>query len=270
MNGTLVYRWSALAFGLLLFGNIAHVSAQAQNNTGYLSVTGVGQVDATPDVLELHGTISSSGELASDAMTTFATVKEEALASLKELDVEGMTVETSGLNIGTGAAAGVNAFLRLQQPGVAAEPPQVSVSESLLIQLKGIDELDTEQLLGKMVKIIDAAKEAGITFGTAPTNISMVAYARTGMPALTAYKLAESDTLREQATEQAMKQARARAERLAKLAGGRAGKVRTVIETQNRSYTYGPMGAQLQGESSAVRQKITVQVSITVQFELLW
>lgn len=246
------------------------VSAAEPDDRGYLTVTSVGTVTAAPAIVQLTGTISGSAELASDAMTTFAAAKEEALATLKELEVEGLSVETDSLVIGGTVPTSTSTIIRLQQQQ-NPDPPKTTVSQAVQIRLAGIDKLDTEQLLGQLVKIVDAAQEAGVKFGPELTALTISSVMRQGPPTYTTYQPADVEALKERATEEAMKKARARAEKLAALAGGKVGQVRTITEGRLPTVSYTIPGAKTVAEnSSPSHQQIEVRVSLTVQYELTW
>ena len=122
-----------------------------------------------------------------------------------------------------------------------------------------------------LVKVVDTAKESGVTFGPEVNATSLASLARQGTPTYTMYKVAQLDELNDQASELAMQNARTRAARLAQLAGGKLGVVRSVQEINITSYRYGLPGVQtLTRGSSAVYRKITLNVSLTVQFELVF
>ncbi len=58
----------------------------------YITVTGVGKVNAMPDAMELVGTVRGDGELAGDALTQFFAIANESIDRLKSLGIDGMTV----------------------------------------------------------------------------------------------------------------------------------------------------------------------------------
>jgi uncharacterized protein YggE len=254
--------------GLLLLLPIAG-SADGQENSGSsrISVTSTGEVRVKPAAVELMGVISAKAELAGDAITNFRSTKDEALATLKRLDVAGMSVMTDGLAISSAITDGTSAILRRMQRGEESKPAQVLVKESVKIRIADIDKLEPDALLETLIKVIDAAKEAGVAFGPVDAN-PIAAISRKAPPTYTIYKLADEEKAIDQASERAMQNARVRAERLATLAGGKLGRVLSVQEVKYPSYTLPGVRSRTTEISSEVREDIRVTVSLSVQFQL--
>jgi hypothetical protein len=234
-----------------------------------------------PDTVELTATVVGSAELAGDAVKKYRSNKQRALQALNGLKISGFAVVGSGLSINSGSATNpMAAFM----PGQADKPKgadKVAVQERLTVSLSGIDTMDADELLGSMIRIVDVTKDVGLVIGPGPKNMIEMQLGQ-GKPAtLATFKLSNTDTLRQEAYAAAMKQARARAERLAQLAGVQLGDIVSIEEgtpvskgdNSGGMSAYFAMLGMAKGEQSEYTstelQSIPVTVSLSVQFSIV-
>jgi len=211
-----------------------------------LQVNGVGKVEAKPNAAEMSGQVSAEAELVGDAITKFEASKRRVMDALNGLGLEQLDVEAQGLSFTSSAGdaqAQQMAMMRGQtMPDVASK---VSVTERLKITLKGLDTMDEKALLGTIVRVLDAGKDAGLNMSAPPMNMVQAQMSR-GLPAsLAVFKLLNADTLRQQALAAAMKDALSKAEKLATLAGVELGAVTSVSE--------GPIGDDKDPQMAYIR-----------------
>jgi hypothetical protein len=109
---------------------------------------------------------------------------------------------------------------------------KVGVSESLVIAVAGIEKMKPEEVLDLSMKVIDAGKDAGLTIGPKPMTYYelQMSYNRNISNAIVNFRLKNVDAHRAAAYTLAMDDARANAERLAKLAGVKLGKILSITE----------------------------------------
>jgi hypothetical protein len=157
---------------------------------------------------------------------------------------------------------------------------RVQVSESMRIVLRGVDKLKDDELMGMVLKVIDAGKDAGLVIGAgAPQNsyqYQMMMQRGEGGAGMATFKVTDPAKAREEAYAKAIQGARAKAERLAALSGVKLGRVLSVqdnvVQTQTAQvvYVYGTQQqAAAEGElTSSVAGDIPLNVRLTVQFSI--
>lgn len=286
-------RWllllAALAWCLGVGGSdTALVAAPAGSARGAaadskgITVSGFGQARGKPVVVEFMGVASGEAELASDAIVKHRDTKRRALKAIEELKVAGLAVESLGFSINQAMDPSMQQMMmRGQTPPVSKQ--LVQVSEQLRIVLREVDKLKDEDLVNTVLKVVDAARDGGLVIGagTATNYYQMQRMMQSGQASgLAMFKIPDSTGLRAQAYQKAMEEARAKAQRLAELAGGKLGRVVAVQEgplsvqqMSQMSAMYGYAGVQQQNPldrelSSNVFGDITLGVSLSVQFAL--
>ena len=157
---------------------------------------------------------------------------------------------------------------------------RVQVSESMRIVLRDLDKLKDDELMGMVLKVIDAGKDAGLVIGMgAPQNsyqYQMMMQRGDAGVGMATFKVTDPAKVREAAYAKAIQSARTKAERLAALSGVKLGRVLSVqdnvVQTQTAQvvYVYGTQQqAAAEGElTSPVAGDITLNVRLTVQFAI--
>src|SRR3990172_1060349 len=214
----------------LAAASFASTPARAAENH-VITVTGTGKVEALPDRVEMSGTVSGDGEIAADAVKKYRDHKRRAVEALNALKLKGLSVEGAGMSITSPEAAQQQQQIVFGGGNVNPQAAgKVAVSESLLVTIAGIESMKPEEVLDTTMKVLYAAKDAGLTLGPKPMNVYEMQISR-GTPATVAtFRLRGVEPHRKAAYEKAMEDARASAQRLAKLAGVKAGKVVSIKE----------------------------------------
>ncbi|QDU14972.1 oxidative stress defense protein [Gimesia maris] len=206
---------------------MTHSSTAAENQG--ITVMGLGSVEAKPSVVELTGIVIGQGQLAGDAVTKFHGNRRRAETAFKNLKIPGLEVVEEGLSLYSSLnASQMQAMMR----GMAVnntDSQELSVSETLKLRVTGIDKLSSQELLEMIVRIVDSGKDAGVIIGndTSP-SVPGTYNPSKARNTMATFKVTDVEKLKEAAYEQAVKDARSQAEKLAKLTGVKLGKVISV------------------------------------------
>ena len=275
------YWKHSLVVGLALF--MAVPSAFAQGKSG-ISVKATGMVKLRADVMEIDANVSGNSELAGDAITKYRNNRQRAVEAIEALQIPGLTVKSSRIDI-TGLADAASQQARMR--GVPSTPSAnrpLNFAEPLVLRIDGVDKLTNDQILETLVKIVDAGKDAGIIIGGPdgqPVYNQFTGSYQANGAAMVRFRLSDVEGARQKAFSEAMTNARRQGERLAKLAGVNLGSVRSISETApgtgnnssnqiNQILAMMNAGADKEAEqfSSNSLQDISVTASIDVEFEV--
>jgi uncharacterized protein YggE len=261
---------------LTALGSIA-IAAEAERG---ITVSGQAVIEAMPDVVELVGSISGTAELAGDAAEKYRGSKRLATEAFGKLNIEGLKVEGAGMGVNAGTPANVVAMMQGQEEDAGAVP-KVSVEESITVRIAGIDTMPAEKVVATLTQIVDAAKDAGVVLGPGPLSMMQVQFTGGRPSSLATFRLSKGDELRAKAYDAALKQARAKAEGLAKLSGVKLGEIVAIREMpatpdaddgQSGMAAYlAIFGAQVTKaavDSSTQFKPIPVSVRLNVQFAI--
>ncbi|MFK7788004.1 MAG: SIMPL domain-containing protein [Phycisphaeraceae bacterium] len=195
-----------------------------------ITVSAVGEAKLKPDTLVLSGQISESNEKMKDAVTGFRDTRRRAMAAIKELGIENMSISTSALSMQiAGAAQGGGFGGEAQTP---AAPGALMISQSVTLTVSGIDKLEEEALIDLVTKVMAGAKEAGVKSGVMDAqSMIMMQMGMGGASGGSAmFTVSDPDAAYKAATKDAVAKARADATYLAELAGGKLGRVMHISE----------------------------------------
>ncbi len=267
-----------LIVGLALL--LSSSTSFAQGRTG-ISVKATGTVKLRADVLELEGQVSGNAELAGDAITKYRSNRQRAVEAIEALQIPSLKVNSGRIDITSAMDAQAQQAMQRGMAAVASANRPLNVSEPLSIRIDGIDKLTNEEIMETLVKILDAGKDAGITLGAKAGQPAYNPYTggyNTSGTALARFRLSDVEGARQKAFEDAMKNASRQGERLAKLAGLKLGKVRSINESsapasqaqQFNPYAFMTQDADKEAElfTSSSLQEITVSAVIDVEFEV--
>lgn len=255
--------------------------APALADDGGISVSGVGIAKGRPTVVEINTRIVGEADVAADADAKYRDLKKKAVTELEALKDPNLSMEFGGPSVGLAPDPG--AQMRLVQ-GIAPDNSKrrVQVSEQLKLVMKDIEKLDKDALLAAVLKVVDTARQAGLQVGDTPSNyIQAQLQAQTGTnpEAIAVFKVPDRSELEAQAYEKAVADARAKAERIAKVSGVKLGRV-LLVQDQATSQEGNQLllaaiyssAASATPESkevqSAAMAEIPVTVRITVKFEI--
>jgi uncharacterized protein YggE len=247
-------------------------------------VRGTGSATGRPTQIEMSATLSGEAELAADAMVKFHDAKKRALAAIAGLKDPDVFIVPGGVSVGSGGDANTQMMI-MRGMAVPNTPQKVRLTETSRIVLAHTDKLEPSEMLGKVLKILDVAKDSGFQIGPAPaTNYyEMQIRAQEGGEgsATVSFKLPDTSALRESAYKAAVDDAKAKAQKLADLSGVKLGRIVSVHDegVGNSDSETAPMiryiyGARSNKEdedksiTSSTSGDLKLGVSLTVQFEI--
>jgi uncharacterized protein YggE len=282
VTSTLARRFAPAVAAAIAFATVS--TALADDG---IVVRGSGSASGRPTQVEMSGTINADAELAADAIVKFRDAKKRALAAIEGLKNPDLTVVPGGLSVGSGMDANQQ-MMAMRGMAAPATGQKVRLSETMRIVLAHTDKLGADELMDKLLKILDVAKDAGFQIGSAQATNYYEAMIRaqegdTGNSATVSFRLPDPAPLRDKAYQAAIDDAKAKAQKLAELAGGKLGRVIAVHEeavaksdsepSQMMMLIYGMMssskgGAEDKALSGATSGNLTLRVNLTVQFEI--
>jgi uncharacterized protein YggE len=250
-----------------------------------VTVSGTGEVPAKPSRAEIDLSAGASAELTADAIVKYQDSLRRTLGAFEKMDLKNLKIEQRSLSFESTGGASAAAY---NQPGTAATSKlQIDITRSLRVVLSEADQLSEAELMDSIGRLLDAAKDAGAKVGGGTENallMRMMGQAASATPVVT-FVVEDAAPAREKAYQAAFDQAKARAARLAKLAGRRLGRVESVEEgleasgkkdeagMQERMITaiYGVSSKSNEEDSRLTSQKladIPVRVTLRVRFAL--
>ncbi|MCG8510910.1 MAG: SIMPL domain-containing protein [Rhodospirillales bacterium] len=214
-------------------------NASSQEGSGTLSTFGVGEVVAKPSSLIMVTSVSGQAELAADALKKFENNKEQAVKALKNLGIENLDVEETGMTMDL--TYDQQQWNMMRRGGnVQDVKGEVIAREQLQIVVRGTDKMQRDKLLETMVALIDAVQDAGLTVGNANMLNPYSGYVP--FSPIFAYRLDDPEALLAEARTKAVEDAKKRAESLAKETQVKLGPIISVSEQQmsasNNTVTY--------------------------------
>jgi uncharacterized protein YggE len=211
----------------------AQVMVNNVNTGGGVGVTGKGEVVAKPDVVEIKLRVAGTAELTDDAIIKHRDARDRVLKAFETLKLQNLKAEDASLNVHSALSREQQQMLInrgiVQQGNTAG---QMEVSSTVRVRLTGIDKMPPDELMKTIGKLLDTAKDSGAGLGPTDEEQAMAArYGRTAGGTMVRFIVTGADQMREEAYKEAVKDARQRAERLAKLHFAKLGAVRSVQES---------------------------------------
>jgi uncharacterized protein len=280
----------AVIIGAAIFAGAEFARAQSGGSQGDgITVSGTGQTMVKPNKLEIEVRAAASAELSADALVKYREAVHRAKDTIAKLKIDGLQIVEQGLNIANNGInnpnmANGNNFMPGVQPngGTPGIKQEMVIAKSMRLTVTGIEKLPEDQLVATVAKVLDGVRDAGLTTGVDPNNPNAQAE---GQPA-NAVVMFVADNLgaaRDQATEAAFQNAKEKAQRIAKLAGGKLGAASAVEETAvfatnneeaaalgmlSAIYSGGSVGADETALKSVLLVELPVRVSLRVRFAL--
>lgn len=211
-----------------------YYSGTPPHDAAGITVSGTGERIAKPDLIEISLRAAANAELTADAIVKYRDAKRRILESFDKLKLEKLELEETSVSLSNHTAAeAMQMAMRGMVDTNSAAKSKVEISSTLQLRLAGIKDQSIEQVMETVGKLLDTAKDSGAEVGPSAADINMAyRYGRQADSALVRFVVRDLDKLREAAYEDAVADARARAERLAKLNGVRVGEVLGVQEVQ--------------------------------------
>jgi len=243
----------------------------AENIQG-LTVSGKGAVAARPNRMEIDLEVAAASQLTADAIVKYRDARRKIQEAFAALKLENITLEERGLLVNKKGTMSSRYFFGFNEQNSRTKT-EVELSRKLVVKGTGIRTMDEEALLQLTAKLLDVAQDAGARVGGG--NDFDFDYYYYGMPRRTAglvrFVLDDFEKLQEDAYEKAMADARARAQRLARLSNVELGPIVAVRET----YVPGELPGQSTDDEQPRKQlvaskfqEIPIRVELLVRFEV--
>jgi len=224
-------RLLTCVFAVLLLSTFP---SRARCEEGGITVSGTGEAKARPNQLEIDLNIAGAAELTGDALVKYRDAVRRTTQAFEQLGMEGLTVDARELSIANQLPGNAQqmAMVALGQAGAPAAKTQVTISRSLRLVLGGIRDMSEEELTETIGRLLDTARDSGAAIGQSESNalLAQMMGRVSQAQSVVTYVVDDADQQREEAYREAFAQARARAERLAALAGAKLGPVVSVEE----------------------------------------
>ncbi len=238
-----------------------------------LRVTGTGRVELRPDVMELAASVTGSAELTSDTLKKFRENRRRGIAAINKLKIQGLEVKGSGMSVVSNAM--MQQFQQMWgggQPQVS--PGQTTFTETLFVQVPGIDHLPEDQVQDLATKILDAAKDAGLTMGRSMDRYRNYYDYNNMRPQIVSFRAQNAEMARQKALDMAAEDARKKAEQMSKRLGLGIGKVLSVQDASAREIAPNspysePRAAKPAAAEVASLHDIEVDAVLTVEYEIV-
>lgn len=276
---------TVIAFSLALVGVAGPARAQyfpggvggsrpTENIEGF-TVVGKSSVAAKPNLVEIDLDVAASSELTADAIVKYRDAKRRLRDAFSALKLDNVAVEERGLLVDQKGMMNPNYFGGFQPN--SRTKTEVQLTRKLVVKASNVRQMDEDGLLQLVGKLLDVAQDAGGRVG-GQSNFNPYYYnPYAGFSnGLIRFVLDDFDKLQEEAYEKAIADARARAQRLAKLSGVTLGPIVAVRELAvpgDRNFNPGNQNLGSDEETphkrleSAKFQEIPVRVELLVRFE---
>lgn len=249
-----------------------------------ITVSALGETKVKPDTLVITGEIRESNEKMKDAVTAFNDTRRRAMAAIKELGIENLSIETSALSMKL-AGEGMQGLPFGGVPGAeAAAAGSLIISQAVTLTVTGLDQLEEQAMIDLVVKLLSGVKESGVKMGAMDAQGMMLMQMGMGGAAGSSvlFQISNPQAAQKAATRQAMENAKTDAAYLAELAGGKLGPVVAIIDgspainpTEQGTNSYAMMLGAIMGslddesEGNDKFDTVTVQRTLSVTFKLL-
>jgi uncharacterized protein YggE len=251
------------------FFDTSPIAASAAQNIEGFSVAGKGHVAARPDKFEIDLDVSAASELTADAVVKYRDAKRRLHDAFTVLKLANITVEERGLLVDQKGQM-QNRYFFDYDPNPRTKT-EIQLTRKLVVKASGIRKLDEEAVLQLVGRLLDVAQDAGAKVG-GQGDFNPYYYYRYNNPSpgLVRFVLDDFDKLQEEAYEKAIADARARAERLARLSRVELGPIvairELVVPGENNATTQDD--APKKRLETARFQEIPVRVELLVRFQV--
>ena len=257
------------------------LSAAPQDDPLTIEVIGEGSASARPDTVSLSAKIYGKNESAKKAYALLLKEKEKLNTALNPMLFAGLKIQYQGVKTSQMPKAAAAAGGGVVVPGAVPAGPKVGegeflVGESISIELGKIEKKSNEEIERMLMDVIDAAKKAKVVM--AEGGYSPFMPGQTATQAIAKFKLADTTKVRSESLKVAIADAKSRAETLAKLAGGKVGKILSVKEeisvdpdaNKQLVYVYGQTDESTKGKNTSLNfGKIKIESRLRVKFAIV-
>jgi uncharacterized protein len=271
---------AAVAITLFILGSAVPARAQffepgmaapaAGGNIEGFTVSGKGYAAAKPDLVEVDTEVSAASELTADAIVKYRDAKRRIRDAFTALKLENIGIEERGLAVDQKGMQ-QNPYYFDYQPNNRTKT-EVQLTRKLVVKASGIRKMDEEGVLQLVGRLLDVAQDAGAKVGPQNNNYPYYYY-RWNMNqggGLVRFVLEDFDKVQDEAYDKAIADARARAERLARLSKVELGAivgVREISVPADRAPNSDDEPPKKRLETAKF-QEVPVRVELLVRFEV--
>jgi uncharacterized protein YggE len=238
-----------------------------------LTVSGAGRIEVRPDVMEVFATVTGSGELTGDALKKFRANRRRGIEAVTKLKINGLEVKGSGLAVISNASVQQfqQRFGNMQQGSAT----HTTFSETLTFAVPGIDHLADDKVQELATKILDAAKDAGLTLGQPNDQNPYYVNYNSFRPQIVFFRLSHPEDSRQKALDLAATDAHSKAEQMAKRLNVAIGKAVQVRDATNRQMNSGRQFVNVgnadtsTNDLSPTLHDITVEAVLSIEYEIV-
>jgi uncharacterized protein YggE len=224
-----LFAWpalSALALAQLPFDGDAGLAG--------ITVYGNAEYKGRPNLVEIDVRVAGQDELTDDATTKYRDARKQTQKAFEALGLKNLEITERALSMQPGAADNDGRRIRRGPK----QKSLIEMSSVLRLRLKDVRDLQIDELMTTVGKLLDAAQDTGASFAGVPVQdeddeqiIFMDGMQQQhNTSGLVRFVLDDLGAAREKVYGEAVADARNRAERLAKLQGVRLGQVIAVQE----------------------------------------
>jgi uncharacterized protein len=192
------------------------------------TVAGKATVLARPDLVEIDLMVSAGSELSADAIVKYRDARRKLRDAFTALKLGNLAVEERGLKVDQKGSGGSPYFFDYSPN--QRNKTEVQLTQRLVVRGSGIRKMNEDGVLQLVARMLDVAQDAGGHVG--PEAATDFYSWRFGSQAnsLVRFVVEDFDKLEEEAYEKAIADARARAQRLARLSKVELGPIVAVRE----------------------------------------
>jgi uncharacterized protein YggE len=203
-----------------------------------LTVTGTGEVLVRPNLLEIDLAAVGSAELTGDAVVKYRDSLRGTIAAFEKLKLKNLKIVQGGLGIQSGG----NNVPAMILNGIDEEgqnlKSRVDIIRSLRLVLSGLDTMQEDEVTDVVSKLLDTAKDSGAIMGESQANGLLARiYGQQPASSVVTFVVEQADEVRKQAYQEAFRQAKESAQRLADLAQIQLGTVQALEEVADETDT---------------------------------
>jgi len=268
-----------IALTLALIGAVRPARAQfmfnpngptpLENIEGF-TVAGKGYVAVKPNLVEIDLEVAASSELTGDAIVKYRDARRRIHDAFTALKLANVTVEERGLLVDQKGMQNNPYFFGGFQPN-SRNKTEVQLTRKLVVKATDVRKMEEDALLQLIGKLLDVAQDAGGRVG--PQNMFNPYYYNPYQQfssGLVRFVLDDYDKLQEEAYAQAIADARARAQRLARLSQVELGPIVAIREMIVPGDRIGNPEDEMPRKrlETGKFQEIPVRVELLVRFEI--
>jgi len=269
-----------IGLALALTVTVRPARAQFWQNQGNLSaigniegftVAGKSSISAKPNLVEIDVEVSASSELTADAIVKYRDARRRLQEAFTTLKLANVTVDERGLQVDQKGQQ-QNPYWGWGGQQNTRTKTEVQLSRKLVVKASNVRKMDEEALMQLIGKLLDVAQDAGAKVGPQNDWREYYYYGYNRSPqGLVRFVLDDFDKLQEEAYEKAIADARARAERLARLSHLELGPIVAVRELSvpgDQVSNSDDEGQNRKRLETAKYQDIPVKVELQVRFQV--